>query len=113
LPQLPFLRGKAAQTRLASRDVGFGPLDGAGRFDELTIDLLPVSADCFDLSLQPANLIFTEPNIVAQGFELPLPLDALGFDTLLGEIGRGRGTLYEPLAVDACVKLFHEGRFAF
>jgi hypothetical protein len=29
------------------------------------------------------------------------------------EIENGKGTLYDPVAVDACVKLFHEGEFTF
>ncbi len=35
--------------------------------------------------------------------------DALGVETGLAEIVRGRGILYDADAVDACVKLFHEG----
>jgi HD-GYP domain-containing protein (c-di-GMP phosphodiesterase class II) len=33
---------------------------------------------------------------------------ALGIDAALAEIGRGRGTVYWPDAVDACVRLFRE-----
>jgi putative nucleotidyltransferase with HDIG domain len=32
----------------------------------------------------------------------------LGIDKTLAEIERGRGTAYEPLVVDACLKLFRE-----
>ena len=38
---------------------------------------------------------------------------ALGPDLALAEIERGRGTAYDPAVASACLKLFHEGRFAF
>jgi response regulator RpfG family c-di-GMP phosphodiesterase/HAMP domain-containing protein len=38
---------------------------------------------------------------------------ALGIDLALREIERGRGTAFDPAVVDACLKLFREGRFAF
>jgi len=38
---------------------------------------------------------------------------ALGTDIALGEIGRGRGTAYDPAVANACLTLFREGRFAF
>lgn len=38
---------------------------------------------------------------------------ALGIDAALAEINQGRGVLYDNAAVDACVKLFREQRFAF
>lgn len=38
---------------------------------------------------------------------------ALGIDVALKEIERGRGMAYDPAVVDACLKLFREGRFAF
>jgi HD-GYP domain-containing protein (c-di-GMP phosphodiesterase class II) len=38
---------------------------------------------------------------------------ALGVDAAMKEIENGKGTLYDPVAVDACVKLFHEGEFTF
>ncbi|HEY0846569.1 MAG TPA: HD domain-containing phosphohydrolase [Noviherbaspirillum sp.] len=37
----------------------------------------------------------------------------LGLDAALKEIVDHRGTWFEPLAVDACVRLFREGRFSF
>ena len=37
----------------------------------------------------------------------------LGIDVALQEILRGRGTLYDPFAVDACVALFREKHFEF
>lgn len=37
----------------------------------------------------------------------------LGIERALQEIERGRGTLYDAPVVDACVKLFREGRFSF
>ena len=37
----------------------------------------------------------------------------LGIERALQEIERGRGTLYDASVVDACVKLFREGRFSF
>ncbi len=38
---------------------------------------------------------------------------ALGIDAALAEIERGRGSAFDSAAVDACLKLFREGRFAF
>lgn len=38
---------------------------------------------------------------------------AMGTEAALAEIARGRGTLYDESVVDACVRLFREGRFAF
>jgi HD-GYP domain-containing protein (c-di-GMP phosphodiesterase class II) len=38
---------------------------------------------------------------------------ALGIDLALKEIERGRGTVYDPAVVDACLKLFRQERFAF
>jgi len=38
---------------------------------------------------------------------------ALGVDAALAEIGRGRGVIYDALAVDACLRLFADKRFAF
>ena len=37
----------------------------------------------------------------------------LGIDAALAEIKQGRGTLYDPAVVDACVRLFDEKKFAF
>ncbi len=37
----------------------------------------------------------------------------LGIDAALAEIKQGRGTLYDPAVVDACVRLFDEKRFSF
>ncbi|NMW21230.1 MAG: HD domain-containing protein [Chlorobiaceae bacterium] len=37
----------------------------------------------------------------------------LGIDAALAEISQGRGTLYDPAAVDACIRLFLEKRFSF
>jgi HD-GYP domain-containing protein (c-di-GMP phosphodiesterase class II) len=36
---------------------------------------------------------------------------ALGIDRALEEITRNRGKLYDPEAVDACIKLFNEKGF--
>jgi PAS domain S-box-containing protein/putative nucleotidyltransferase with HDIG domain len=36
---------------------------------------------------------------------------ALGIDVALSEISKGRGTLYDPKVVDACLKLFKEKRY--
>ena len=36
---------------------------------------------------------------------------ALGIDSALAEIEHGKNTTYDPQVVDACVKLFEEGRF--
>ena len=38
---------------------------------------------------------------------------ALGVDAAMKEIENGKGTLYDPVAVDACIKLFREGGFSF
>jgi len=38
---------------------------------------------------------------------------AVGLALALDEIERGRGVLYDPEVVDACLQLFREGRFAF
>ena len=38
---------------------------------------------------------------------------ALGTDKALEEIEKNKGTLYDPEAVDACLRLFSEGRFEF
>ena len=38
---------------------------------------------------------------------------ALGIETALAEISAHRGKLYDPHVVDACLKLFSEGRFKF
>ena len=37
----------------------------------------------------------------------------LGIDAALAEIRQGRGTLYDPAVVDACVRLFEEKSFSF
>ena len=37
---------------------------------------------------------------------------ALGIDSALAEIGRGRGTSYDAVVADACLKLFREKRYA-
>jgi len=38
---------------------------------------------------------------------------ALGIEVALDEIKKNRGTFYDPEVVDACLKLFSEGRFSF
>jgi len=38
---------------------------------------------------------------------------ALGIDKALEEISRNKGTLYDPKAVDACLRLFEEKGFKF
>ena len=38
---------------------------------------------------------------------------AVGLALALDEIERGRGVLYDPEVVDACLPLFREGRFTF
>ena len=37
----------------------------------------------------------------------------LGIDAALAEIRQGRGTLYDPAVVDACLRLFEEKKFSF
>ena len=38
---------------------------------------------------------------------------ALGVEAAMNEIAAGKGTLYDPNAVDACIRLFGEGKFEF
>ena len=38
---------------------------------------------------------------------------ALGIESALKKIQRGRGSVYDAAVADACLQLFHEGRFAF
>ncbi len=38
---------------------------------------------------------------------------SLGIDAALEEIRKNRGTLYDPVAVDACLKIFNSGGFQF
>ncbi len=38
---------------------------------------------------------------------------ALGMEATMAEITSGKGTLYDPNAVDACVRLFSQGKFKF
>jgi HD-GYP domain-containing protein (c-di-GMP phosphodiesterase class II) len=38
---------------------------------------------------------------------------ALSVAAVMNEIKAGKGTLYDPNAVDACVRLFDEGKFHF
>ena len=38
---------------------------------------------------------------------------AMGIDKALEELLNGRGTLYDPDAVDTCIELFNSGKFAF
>jgi HD-GYP domain-containing protein (c-di-GMP phosphodiesterase class II) len=38
---------------------------------------------------------------------------ALGIDKALEEIARGKGTIYDPDVVEACLKLFNEKEFKF
>jgi len=38
---------------------------------------------------------------------------AMGIDKALEEISNGRGKLYDPDVVDACLELFKTGRFEF
>jgi len=38
---------------------------------------------------------------------------ALGVDAALGEISKNKGILYDPKAVDTCIKLFKEKGFKF
>ena len=37
----------------------------------------------------------------------------LGIDVALAEIEKGKGAIYDPAVVDACVKLFREKEFKF
>jgi HD-GYP domain-containing protein (c-di-GMP phosphodiesterase class II) len=38
---------------------------------------------------------------------------ALGTEKGLEEISKGKGTLFDPVIVDACLQVFHQGGFKF
>jgi HD-GYP domain-containing protein (c-di-GMP phosphodiesterase class II) len=38
---------------------------------------------------------------------------ALGVEATMAELASGKGVLYDPDAVDACIRLFNQGRFQF
>jgi HD-GYP domain-containing protein (c-di-GMP phosphodiesterase class II) len=62
--------------------------------------------------LMEARVIAVADVVEAMASERP-HRSALGLGAAIDEIKAGRGTLYDPTAVDACVRLFTEGRFNF
>ena len=58
--------------------------------------------------LQEARIIAVADVVEAMASDRPYR-KALGIETALKEIKRGRGTLYDEEAVDACLALFEEG----
>ncbi len=76
-----------------------------------------------DGSGYPAGLlggnILLEAKIIAiadivEAMSSPRPYrPALGINTALDEISKDKGVLYDPEAVDACLKLFYEKKFKF
>jgi PAS domain S-box-containing protein len=57
--------------------------------------------------------ILAVANVVAAMTAQRAFLPAAGIDTALTEITRGRGTKFDPQAVDACVRLFREHGYSF
>ena len=62
--------------------------------------------------LQGAKIIAVADVVQAMSMRRPYR-GAFGDTAALDEIQRGRGSLYDPAAVDACLKLFHEKGFRF
>ena len=62
--------------------------------------------------LQEAKVIAVADVVEAMASHRPYR-PALGIDKALEEVSKNKGVLYDPGAVDACLKLFSEGRFKF
>jgi PAS domain S-box-containing protein/putative nucleotidyltransferase with HDIG domain len=62
--------------------------------------------------LPEARILAVADVIEAMAFHRPYR-PALGIENALRELESGRGTLFDPEATDACVRLFRERRFAF
>lgn len=65
-----------------------------------------------DAILPGARVIAVADTVEAMSFLRPYRA-ALGIDKALAEVESQRGRLYDTEAVDACLRLFREGRFAF
>jgi len=65
-----------------------------------------------DEILPAAKIIAVADTVEAMSSHRPYRA-GLGIDMALAEIERGRGSVYDAAAVDTCVKLFREKRFAF
>jgi putative two-component system response regulator len=62
--------------------------------------------------LQEARIVGVADVVEAMASHRPYR-PALGIDKALEEIRKNRGVLYDPEVVDACVRVFEEGRFSF
>jgi PAS domain S-box-containing protein/putative nucleotidyltransferase with HDIG domain len=65
-----------------------------------------------DAILEEARLLAVADVVESMASHRPYR-PALGLDAALAEIQQHRGSLYEPAAVDACLRLFRERGFAF
>jgi len=65
-----------------------------------------------DQILFEANILAVADVVEAMSSHRPYRA-ALGVQQAVDEIRRGRGSVYDPSVVDACLKLFTEKRFAF
>ena len=74
-------------------------LDGSGYPTGLTDDQIGIGA----------RIIAVADVVEAMSAHRPYRA-ALGIDVALTHIQEGSGRLYDPAAVNACVRLFHEGR---
>jgi putative nucleotidyltransferase with HDIG domain len=77
-------------------------LDGSGYPEGLVGD-----------AILPEALILAVADVVEAVCSLRPYRPALGIEKALEEIRKGRGIRYDTRVVDACVKLFREGRFSF
>jgi HD-GYP domain-containing protein (c-di-GMP phosphodiesterase class II) len=64
-----------------------------------------------DISIE-ANILAVADVVEAMASHRPYR-PALGIDKALEEVKQNKGKLYDPDAVDACVKLFNEKGFKF
>ena len=65
-----------------------------------------------DQTLLEARIVSVADVVEAMSSHRPYR-PALGIDIAMDEIKRGRGTDYDPVIVDACLKLFNEKEFRF
>jgi response regulator RpfG family c-di-GMP phosphodiesterase len=77
-------------------------LDGSGYPRGLSDDAILPGARVVAVACQTAKML------TSHGIE-----PAASLDTTLSELESGSGTLYDPLAVEACCRLFREKHFAF
>jgi HD-GYP domain-containing protein (c-di-GMP phosphodiesterase class II) len=102
--------------------IGFGFLKGID-FPWPVAQTVLQHRELLDGSGFPAGLkgeaIIQEARIVGLAYAVVFMLAGLNgrpaatVDEMLAQIVRGKGVLYDGLAVDACVRLFREKRFAF